>query len=146
MRSSILEVMAAPRVRSDPATEAWKSIMKLVWAQRGRFIESASNLGLSPMQAHALRFLERPLPMNELAETLWCDASNVTGIVDRLEARGLVERRPAPDDRRVKMLVVTPEGADVRRRLRERMEQPPEALQALSAAEQRTLRDLMRKA
>src|SRR5205823_3780422 len=80
------------------------------------FIESVGELGLSPMQAHTLRFLEHPVPMNELAETLWCDASNVTGIVDRLEARGLVERRPSPDDRRVKLLCLTDEGEALRDR------------------------------
>ena len=48
--------------------------------------------------------------MGELAEHLYCDASNVTGIVDRLEGRGLVERKPDPNDRRVKRLVLTPQG------------------------------------
>src|SRR2546423_15158611 len=93
----------ATRIRTDPGTQAWKLMMKLVWSHRGRFIESVGELALSPMQAHTLRFLEHPVPMNELAETLWCDASNGTGIVDRLEPRGLVERRPSPDDRRVKL-------------------------------------------
>ena len=106
----------ATRTRIDPATEAWKLMMKLVWAHRGRFIESVGELGLSPMQAHTLRFLQQPLPMSELADTLWCDASNVTGIVDRLEARGLVERRASPDDRRVKLLCLTDEGEVLRDR------------------------------
>ena len=52
--------------------------------------------------------------MRDLAERLCCDASNVTGIVDRLEARGLVERRTAPDDRRVKHLVLTDDGRALR--------------------------------
>lgn len=43
-----------------------------------------------------LSLLGRPLPMRALAELLGCDASNVTGIVDRLEARGLVRREAAP--------------------------------------------------
>ena len=42
--------------------------------------------------------------MGRLADTLSCDASNVTGLVDRLESRGLVRRQPSPDDRRVKVL------------------------------------------
>ena len=55
---------------------------------------SSAELGLGFAQAHALRMLdpEEPLPMSALAERLFCDASNVTGIVDRLESRGLVER------------------------------------------------------
>jgi DNA-binding MarR family transcriptional regulator len=84
--------------------------------------------------------------MRHLAQALACDNSNVTGIVDRLEARGLVERRAAPNDRRVKMLVVTPAGAALRRRVKERMEEPPEPLKRLTEDEQRTLRDLLRKA
>jgi DNA-binding MarR family transcriptional regulator len=133
----------ATRVRTDPATQAWKQMMRLVWAHRGRFIESVGELGLSPMQAHALRFLERPLPMSELAESLWCDASNVTGIVDRLESRGLVERRASSDDRRVKLLCLTDEGESLRARLVERMEQPPPELAALEVEEQRQLADLL---
>ena len=86
------------------------------------------------------------MPMSKLAGVLGCDNSNVTGIVDRLEARGLVERRSSEHDRRVKMLVVTERGADLRRRLVERMSEPPAELAALPAAEQRALRDVMRRA
>jgi len=136
----------ATRTRIDPATEAWKLMMKLVWAHRGRFIESVGELALSPMQAHTLRFLQQPLPMSELADTLWCDASNVTGIVDRLEARGLVERRASPDDRRVKLLCLTDEGEVLRDRVVARMEQPPPELATLSSDEQRELRDLLARA
>jgi DNA-binding MarR family transcriptional regulator len=135
--------VVATRVRTDPATQAWKQMMRLVWAHRGRFIEGVGELGLSPMQAHALRFLERPVPMSELAETLWCDASNVTGIVDRLESRGLVERRASSGDRRVKLLCLTDEGEALRARVVERMEQPPPELAALEADEQRLLADLL---
>ena len=57
-----------------------------------------AELGLTLRQAHALRLLdpEEPMPMSALAERLFCDASNVTGIADRLEARGLVEREAWP--------------------------------------------------
>jgi DNA-binding MarR family transcriptional regulator len=136
----------ATRARTEAATQAWKLMMKLVWQHRGRFIESVGELGLSPMQAHALRFLERPVPMSELAETLWCDASNVTGIVDRLEARGLVERRHAPDDRRVKLLCLTAEGERTRRRVIARMRRPPAPIAGLSPEDQRALRDLLARA
>jgi DNA-binding MarR family transcriptional regulator len=134
--------------RRSAAGEAWWLMHRLFVSQRTRLLAIAAEFELTRGQLMALRSLDpdQPVPMRELAETLSCDNSNVTGIIDRLEARGLVQRCPAPGDRRVKMLVVTAEGADVRRRLRERMEQPPEALGRLSADEQRTLRDLMRKA
>jgi DNA-binding MarR family transcriptional regulator len=84
--------------------------------------------------------------MRELAAQLHCDSSNVTGLVDRLTAQGLVERREDPYDRRVRMLTVTAEGARVRARLREVMLEVPPSLAGLSASDQRTLRDVMRRA
>lgn len=77
-----------------------------------------AGLDLTLPQAMLLRSLVAPLPMNQVASRLRCDASNVTGIVDRLEARELVERRPGNADRRVKEIVLTEAG----RRLQERVE------------------------
>ena len=130
------------------ASEAWALIAQLFTSQRTRFLAIASEFDLAPAQLGALKALdpEDPLPMRELAQALACDNSNVTGIVDRLEARGLVERRASTDDRRVKMLVVTEEGKELRRRVKARMEEPPEALKRLSDDEQVVLRDLLRKA
>jgi DNA-binding MarR family transcriptional regulator len=103
---------------------------------------------LAKQQAFALVHLEpeQPKPMSELAATMFCDASNITGIADRLEARGLVERVPAAHDRRVKTLVLTPEGVRVRAAIAARLSEPPEALTSLPAADQRALRDLLRRA
>jgi DNA-binding MarR family transcriptional regulator len=84
--------------------------------------------------------------MSALADALYCHASNVTGIVDRLEARGLVERRPAAGDRRVRTLVLTPEGAQVRADVVELMSEPPPGLAALAPADQRALRDILARA
>jgi DNA-binding MarR family transcriptional regulator len=102
---------------------------------------------LSPSQAQLLWLIEpeRPVPMNELANTLYCDASNVTGLVDKLEARQLIERRADPNDRRVKMIAVTPAGAEFRARVLERAAEPPQSFASLSSREQRVLRDLLRK-
>jgi DNA-binding MarR family transcriptional regulator len=86
------------------------------------------------------------MPMRRLACALHCDSSNVTGIVDRLEERGLVERRPDPADRRVKLLLLTDAGGELRALLVRRLADPPAPLQRLSADEQRALRDLMRRA
>jgi DNA-binding MarR family transcriptional regulator len=84
----------------------------------GGYLESqASALDLTAPQAALIRHLDRPLPMKDVAGRLHCDASNVTGIVDRLESRGLVERRVRTGDRRVKELVLTPEGRRVQRRV-----------------------------
>jgi DNA-binding MarR family transcriptional regulator len=55
--------------------------------------------------------------MRDLAGRLQCDPSNVTFLADRLEERGLIERRPDPSDRRVKLLALTPAGLAVRIRI-----------------------------
>jgi DNA-binding MarR family transcriptional regulator len=65
---------------------------------------------LTAMQTKVLWQLDRPCPMRAIADVLHCDASNVTGIVDRLEARGLVERQSAPHDRRIKQVARTAAG------------------------------------
>jgi DNA-binding MarR family transcriptional regulator len=129
------------------ASEAWGLIAELFTSQRTRFLAIASEFDLAPAQLGALKALdpENPIPMRDLALALACDNSNVTGIVDRLENRGLVERSPSASDRRVKMLVVTPEGAELRARVKQRMEEPPEPIKRLSEAEQAQLRDLLRK-
>jgi MarR family transcriptional regulator, organic hydroperoxide resistance regulator len=146
--ASTMSTSSATRRRPSPAGEAWALMNGLFHASRRRFLAVASEFELSPPQVRALGVLdpERPVPMSELAEALHCDNSNVTGIVDRLEDRGLVERRSASHDRRVKMLAVTPRGAELRERLAERLGEPPAALAALSPEDQRALRDIMRRA
>src|SRR4029078_2956100 len=121
--------------------DTWELLMDLVMAERARLPQIAAEFRLSPPQVHALRVLspEQPLPMGRLACALGCDASTVTGIVDRLERRGLIERRASERDRRVKVLVVTAEGAQVRRRLLLRLGQPPQSIAALSPADRRRL-------
>jgi DNA-binding MarR family transcriptional regulator len=71
--------------------------------------------------------------MGEVADCLRVDASNMTGVVDRLEQRGLVERRPSGDDRRIKTLVLTPDGRAVRDRLLAALDEPPPLYGALPA-------------
>ena len=121
--------------------------MELFHAQRGRFMAVAQEFDLAPQQMQTLKALGQrgPMPMSELAGTLQCDTSNVTGIVDRLEDRGLVVRAAAPHDRRVKLLELTDPGAELGRELGRRMSEPPAGLSALSAGDQRALRDLLRR-
>jgi DNA-binding MarR family transcriptional regulator len=84
--------------------------------------------------------------MSEIASFLHCDNSNVTGIVDVLEERGLATRRPSERDRRVKLIELSAEGRRVRARLIEAVERPPAWLQQLSEADQLALRDLLERA
>jgi DNA-binding MarR family transcriptional regulator len=94
-------------------------LFELTGRLRAHMDGAAASLDLTPMQARALFVTQAPIPMGALADALHCDASNITGIVDRLEERGLMERVMDPDDRRRRTLVVTDEGRAVTARLRE---------------------------
>jgi DNA-binding MarR family transcriptional regulator len=126
---------------SPSACDAWQLVIQLFFAQRANLPTLAAELELSPAQCHVLHLIQpgRPIPMGQLAETLACDASNVTGLVDRLESRGLVRRRPSSGDRRVKVLDLTPTGSRLRTLLLDRMTAPPATLRRLSVREQREL-------
>src|SRR5580765_438122 len=135
------------RTRSA-AHEAQRLFFQIGMEQRAKVGAQLAELGLGFAQAHALRMLdpEEPLPMSALAERLFCDASIVTGIVDRLESRGLVERGSAEGDRRVKALTLTAAGVELRDSVLDVMSEPPEAIAALPAADQRALRDILARA
>ena len=123
------------------ACRAWQLLMKFFFAQRRHLPSYGTPLDLSPVQCHVLHLIEpgRPLPMSRLADTLSCDASNVTGLVDRLESRGLVRRQPSVEDRRVKVLQLTPAGSRVRTHLIRQMAGQSLPLAKLSPAQLRTL-------
>jgi DNA-binding MarR family transcriptional regulator len=123
-------------------------IRTLLGQQRRRFLIAASELELHPAQAGAMLQMDPgvPLPMHKLATLLACDNSNVTGLVDRLEARGLVAREPYDRDRRVKHIVLTPLGEQLRDHMTQRIARPPEGFDRLTLAEQRQLRDLLKRA
>jgi DNA-binding MarR family transcriptional regulator len=126
--------MATATQARTPAHEAQQFFFEIGMAQRTRVGAKLGRLGLSFAQAHALRMLEpdEPLPMSALA--------------DRLEARGLVERRSAEGDRRVKALTITPAGLELREVVLEIMSEPPEAIAALPQSDQRALRDILARA
>jgi DNA-binding MarR family transcriptional regulator len=128
----------------DLAAEAWGLLIPLVYPPR--FIEIAHKVGVTPSILGALRFLEQPQTMGRMAELLHCDPSNVTGIVDTLEERNLAERKPSEGDRRVKVVELTVPGKELRARSIEEMYKPPAWIEALSAADQRKLRDVLRRA
>ncbi len=111
----------------------WASLIELCLGMRSWWSAVCEEFDLTPSQGMALRSLdpERPLAMSTLADALACDASNVTGIVDKLESRGLIARRGADHDRRIKMLCVTQAGRALRDRLIGRLLQPPAAVTSL---------------
>lgn len=112
-----------------------------------RFHEASALIDLTPGLMKSLFHLEQDdgVPMRELADHCGCDASYVTTIVDGLEDKGYAERRPHPTDRRVKAIALTEAGAEAKAKAMAVLHAPPEALDRLSAGEQRQLRDLLRK-
>jgi MarR family transcriptional regulator, organic hydroperoxide resistance regulator len=134
------------KTRVNPGAQAWKLMSELFAANRGRFVTALAEYDLWPPQWFALQALEEPMPMGKLAGMLHCDNSNVTGITDRLEQRGLVRRTAAEHDRRVKLLELTDAGRALREQIAERLAVPPEGIRQLSVADQRALRDIMRRA
>jgi DNA-binding MarR family transcriptional regulator len=101
----------------------------------------AAAVGLSPAQVTALLTLVpgEALPMRSLAARLDYDASNLSVLIDRLERRGAVERRPDPADRRVKALVLTPEGERLRASFWRAVTEDPGPLALLSDTDLRAL-------
>jgi DNA-binding MarR family transcriptional regulator len=102
--------------------------------------------GLSGAQARLLTLVvTEPRPMSKLAVGLRCEPSNVTGLVDRLEKRGLVERRTDPQDRRVKLIAPTEAGSTLSARVWADLNFAAEPLRGLEHPERIQLRDLLRK-
>jgi len=126
-----LLTQAAVRVRHDFARLAEKSY------------------GLTGAQMQTLCLLDpaAPAAMNNLSCALSCDASNVTGIADRLVAQGYIIRQDSPADRRVKMLALTPKGAKLRATILNNLDViTPEGFSRLTAAELTQLKALLKKA
>lgn len=130
------------------AADAWRLMSEQVMAQfGGRAAGLLQKLGLTPGHMKVLFLLEPgvPRPMGSLAQGLACDASTVTWLIDRLEERGLVERRPSTTDRRVKAVAMTPRGVEMKATLQERLYEPPPELLALNRADLEALREVLRK-
>jgi DNA-binding MarR family transcriptional regulator len=135
-----------PKV-SREAREATELLVEVLHLQKRRFHAAAKEYGLSPQQAATLSYLtpDEGIPMSALAELLMCDASNVTGIVDKLEARGLAKRDQGAD-RRVKVLKLTSDGETMRLAMREQLLTPPDWIANLSRDDQRALSEILKRA
>jgi DNA-binding MarR family transcriptional regulator len=129
--------------KSRLAAEAWTRLFTFFMQTRSQRDRVLARLGLTPNDVRALTELDVSTgrTMRSLADEWGCDASNATWIVDRLEKRGLVERRAQPGDRRVKLVVLTPAGARTRKQLLDGMFEPPPELLALPQKTLEVLRD-----
>jgi len=129
------------------AAEAWRSIFDFIVLTSGHRIAVLGRLGLTPNDSRALVSLDLSVgrTMRSLASEWNCDASTATWIVDRLEAKGLAERRSDPRDRRVKLVVLTARGASTRDEMIAGTYTPPPELLSLDADQLRSLRDAVRE-
>lgn len=93
------------------------AIFELAGLLRGRAQGIGKDLALPPPVAMALAQISGTISMRELGQRLGCERSFITVIADELERRALIQREPDRIDRRVKNLVLTPEGAALRARL-----------------------------
>ena len=133
--------VAASPTRREAESEAWGLLGEVLYSHKQVLMEICREFDLFPPQIMVLRTLDRPKPMREVADFLSCKSSNLTGITDRLEDRNLVRRTADPNDRRIKLLVLTPEGETLREQVAARMETPPDSMEVLS---DKDLRDLSR--
>lgn len=93
-------------------------LLRVAFQAKHGVVKLADMYGLTVVQLHSLAILDpgAGVPMNRLSSMLLCDASNVTGIVDRLLSAGYIVREENPEDRRVKMIALTKEGEALRNR------------------------------
>ena len=120
--------------------DVWRRLFGFFMSTRHERDLALERLGLTPNDARAFYSLSEieGRTMRSLAEEWGCDASNATWIVDRLEKRGYAERQ-TPRDRRMKLVVLTPLGAQARSELFQSLTEPPQQLLDLNAAQLRAL-------
>lgn len=133
--------------REELAGRAWEAVFAYVSTRKAAFLEVAVEFELTPGDLQALMALDpdEARPMKSIAAEFKCDPSNATWMIDRLEQRGIVERRVMEHDRRVRGVVVTATGRALRDRVVARLSQPPPEFARLTADELESLRCVLGK-
>ena len=123
------------------AREAWRALFDAFMLTHPERQATLGQHGLTPNDSRALYSLDRKdgRAIGTLARQWNCDPSTATWVVDRLERAGLAERRPSPDDRRVKLVLLTTKGQQLLKTIDAAFFEPPPAMTALSAEELATL-------
>jgi len=139
--------MKKPSGHADLERGIGSLILRLTEAGKHNSSAVSREFGLTEPQCHLFLHLdpEKPVTMVALAVALDCDPSNITGLVDKLEMKGYIQRRLDPQDRRVKMIVVTAAGSKVRAELLARMSEPPQNVAFLSQTDKKALYRILRE-
>jgi len=103
----------------------------------------AKSFGIPVFVIKALHMLDTPLAMKDLGQRMHCDPSFITSIADTLEKYGLAAREPDPGDRRVKRLVLTPAGAELKGRIEDEVLSHAPWRQALTSEQRASLLTLL---
>jgi MarR family transcriptional regulator, organic hydroperoxide resistance regulator len=125
--------------------EIFDAFAELIGHLLARGEKVAEQFGVPLFTVKALHWLDGGMAMSELGRRMRCDPSFVTAVADSLEKRGLARREPNPTDRRIKSLVLTAEGHELKGRLEREMLAHMPWCSALDLAERKSLLALVRK-
>lgn len=113
-----MDTLGSNKQHCATPTEVCQQLLKLLSGYKAHMMRLAEEYNLTMMQLHALHSIANGnRTMGKLAHVMHCDASNVTGIIDRLVAMSFVTRQEDPEDRRVKTLLLTARGEAILQRV-----------------------------
>ena len=147
VRSVASAVPAATPPEVSTVQELSNLYFELMFRRTDRVQSLLAEFGLAVTQIRALILMDpqKSVTMSELAQKAIIEPSNLTGIIDKLEARGLVKRSLAATDRRVKIVSLTRSGLTLRGKLFDRIREPAPWMLALTERDQRQLLTILRK-
>jgi MarR family transcriptional regulator, organic hydroperoxide resistance regulator len=129
-------------------TEAFRNMAIMLIRSKQRLGVLAADYDITGVQATLLLSLEpgQPHKMSELADMFGCDASNITGLTDRLEEVGFMSRNQDPNDRRIRLIALTESGIELRKKLLHEMANSDAiGLGVLNQKERETMYQLLAK-
>ncbi len=133
---------------ADQRNGTYNAIIATYKVMQRNMTKLVSQEGLTQAQFQALRVIAKygPTPMKTISDKMSVSAANITGIVDRLESKGLIERMARREDRRASIIELTPKGRRIQEEVAKKYARfVQKALQRFTPEEQETLRSLLAK-
>jgi DNA-binding MarR family transcriptional regulator len=128
--------------------DLYRRVMLLMMRSKQHVHTIMEKRSMTPVQGMLLMLLEpgKTMSMQSLSTLMSCDASNTTGLVDRLDSHNLIERTVDPSDRRVKLITLSEQGLECREQLLKGLREAETAdLQKLTAEEQESFSRIIDK-